>query len=137
MLPRSWQSFILPVLAPFAGLLAFRGRPHELGDVSVHPRFRTVDQDTGRSAFIGLRVSAPSVDRLLAALQALVGPVKTAKRESADARLSGNWDVVHEVELVVGDESMRMDAGEFGQYLNDARSRSARARPPITAPSRR
>lgn len=137
MLPSSWQSLVLPVLAPVAALLAFRGQPHDLGDVSVHPRFRTVDEDTGLSAFIGVRVSAPSTDRLLAAVQGLVAPVKAAKRAAAEARLTGEWDLVHEVELVIGEEGTRMEAAEFGQHLSNARAGNVRDRPPIIAPSRR
>jgi hypothetical protein len=137
MLPRSWQSLALQLLVPVVGLLAFRGQPHDLGDVSVHPRFRTVDEDTGLSVFIGVRVSAPAADRLLGAVPALVGPVKAAKRDAAEASVSGDWDTVHEIELVLGEEAMRMDATEFGQFLSDARSRKVRDRPPIIAPSRR
>ena len=118
-------------------LLAFRGQPRDVGDVLVHPRFRTVDEDTGLRVFIGLRVSAPSTGTLLTAVQALVAPVKAAKRDAADARLGDEWDVVCDVELVLENEAVRMDAAEFGQFLNDARSRSIRARRPIVAPSRR
>ena len=137
MFPRSWQSLALPLLAPVVALFAFRGQPHALGEVSVHPRFRTVDEDTGLSVFIGVRVSAPAADRLLGAVPALVGPVKAAKRDAAEASQTGDWDTVHEVELVLGEEAMRMDGAEFGQFLTDARSRKVRDRPPIIAPSRR
>ena len=137
MLPGSWQSLVLPLVVPVATLLAFRGQPQDLGDVSMHPRFRTVDEDTGLKAFVGIRVSAPSIATLLTTVQALVAPVKAAKRDAADARLSGEWDIVHEVELVVGEEVTRMDAAEFAQLVNDARYRSIRERPPIIAPSRR
>ena len=137
MLPLSWQSLALPLLAPLVGLLAFRGQPHDLGEVSVHPRFRTVDADTGFSVFVGVRVSAPAPDRLLGAVPALVGPVKAAKRDAVEARGTGDWDTVHEVELVLGEEAIRMDAAEFGQFLSDARSRKVRDRPAIIAPSRR
>ena len=140
MLPRSWQSLALQLLAPVVALLAFRSQPHDVGDaseVSVHPRFRTVDGDTGLSVFIGVRVSAPAAELLLGAVPALVGPVKAAKRDAAEARQSGDWDAVHDVELVLGEEVMRMDGAEFGQFLSDARARKVRDRPAIIAPSRR
>jgi hypothetical protein len=137
MLQRSWQSLAVPLLAPVVALFAFRGQPHDLGEVALHPRFRTVDEDTGLSVFVGLRVLAPAADRLLGAVPALVGPVKAAKRDAAEARVTGDWDTVHEIELVLGEETMRMDGAEFGQFLSDARSRKVRDRPAIIAPSRR
>jgi hypothetical protein len=106
-----------------SALLAFRGAPREVGDVHAHPRFRTVDEQTGQKVFVGIRVEASSPDVLLRIVETLADWVKAAKRDASEARASGEWDVVHEIELVVGNDAMNMTAGGFAQYVHDLRYR--------------
>ena len=54
----SLRPSLFPIVVSAAALLAFRGQPREVGDVSAHPRFRTVDEETGLKAFIGVKVEA-------------------------------------------------------------------------------
>jgi hypothetical protein len=36
---------------------------------------------------------------------------------------SGEWDEVHDIQLVVGNDAMRMTAAEFAQYVHGLRYR--------------
>jgi hypothetical protein len=87
------------------------------GEVAHHPRFRTVEDGTGLKLFVGVRISAPSPEALLTVVESLADWVRAAKRDSEEARNSGQWDLVHEVELVVGDQAHRMSAADFAQYI--------------------
>ena len=95
-----------------------------------------MDESTAQKVFVGVRISASSTVAVLRAIQELVGPVKAAKRDAAEARLNGEWDVVNDVELEVADEVIRMTVTEFAQYMSDARYRGSRTRQTITGPSR-
>ncbi len=121
--PVSLRPSLLPIVVSAAALLAFRGQPREVGDVSAHPRFRTVDEETGLKAFIGVKVEASSPDVLLRIVETLADWVKTAKSDAMDARITGEWDVVHDIELIVGDDAMHLTAAEFAQYVHDLRYR--------------
>ena len=79
-----------------ATLLAFRGAPREVGEVSAHPRFRTVDEATGLKVFVGIRVETSSPDTLLKNVEILADWVGAAERDASGAVVSGEWDVVHE-----------------------------------------
>jgi hypothetical protein len=87
------------------------------GTVAHHPRFRTVEDGTGLKLFIGVRISAPSPEALLSVVETLADWVRAAKRDAEEARNSGQWDLVHEVELVVGERMRRMSAADFAQYV--------------------
>lgn len=87
------------------------------GEVAHHARFRTVEDGTGLKLFVGVRISAPSPEALLAVVETLADWVRAAKRDAEEARNSGQWDLVHEVELVVGDQAHRMSAADFAQYI--------------------
>jgi hypothetical protein len=123
MLRTPFRPSLFPIVVSAAALLAFRGQPHEVGDVSAHPRFRTVDEETGLKAFVGVKLEASSPDVLLSIVGTLADWVKTAKRDAMDARVTGDWDVVHEIELIVGNDAMHMTAAEFAQYVHDLRYR--------------
>lgn len=114
---------LLPIVCSASTLLAFRGAPREVGDVSAHPRFRTVDEATGQKVFVGIRVEAPSPDVLLMMVETLADWVKSAKRDATEAQMSGEWDVVRDIELVVGNDAMHMTATDFAQYVHDLRYR--------------
>lgn len=119
----SLRPSLFPIVVSAAALLAFRGQPREVGDVFAHPRFRTVDEETGLKAFIGVKVEASSPDVLLKIVETLADWVKTAKHDAMDARINGDWDVVHDIELIVGNDAMHMTAAEFAQYVHDLRYR--------------
>ena len=124
MPPTTWlRPSLLPIVIPAATLLAFRGAPREVGEVSAHPRFRTVDEATGLKVFVGIRVETSSPDTLLKNVEILADWVGAAKRDASEAVVSGEWDVVHEIELVVGDDGVHMTAAEFAQYVHDLRYR--------------
>jgi hypothetical protein len=123
MLRTPFRPSLFPIVVSATALLAFRGQPREVGDVSAHPRFRTVDEETGLKAFVGVKMEASSPDVLLSIVGTLADWVKTAKRDATDARLSGDWDVVHDIELIVGNDAMHMTAAEFAQYVHDLRYR--------------
>ncbi len=124
MPPIAWlRPSLLPIVISGAALLAFRGAPREVGDVSAHPRFRTVDEETGLKVFVGIRVEASAPDVLLKIVETLADWVKAARREAAEAKVSGDWDVVHDIELVVGNDAMHMTAADFAQYVHDLRYR--------------
>ena len=123
MLHTPLRPSLFPIVVSAAALLAFRGQPREVGDVSAHPRFRTVDEKTGQKAFIGVKVEASSPDVLLSIVGTLADWVKSAKRDATDARVTGDWDVVHDIELIVGNDAMHMTAAEFAQYVHDLRYR--------------
>ena len=128
-----------PIALTVVALLAFRSQPRDLGAVSAHPRFRTVDQDTGLKCFIGVRLSAGSWDALLGSVEALVPVVKEAKRDAAEAMQDSQWDLVHEMEIVVGDDAFRMEIREFAQYVNDlrrGRTKATKKGSNVLAPSR-
>jgi hypothetical protein len=114
---------LLPVVVSAVTLIAFSGRPREGGGVSAHPRYRTVAEDSDLKLFVGVRVVASSPDALLSTVEALADWVKAARRDAAEAKQSGEWDVVHEIELVVGSDVLQMDAAEFAQYVHDLRYR--------------
>ena len=114
---------LLPVVVSAVTLIAFSGRPRAEGGVSAHPRYRTVEEDSDLKLFVGVRVVASSPDALLSTVEALADWVKAAKRDAAEAKRSGEWDVVHEIELVVGNDVVQMDAAEFAQYVHDLRYR--------------
>jgi hypothetical protein len=118
----SLRPSFLPVALPALALLAFRGAPREVGDVSAHPRFRTVDE-SGAKVFVGIRVEAASPAVLLRIVETLADWVKAAKRDASEAAVSGEWDVVHDIELIVGDDTMHMTATDFAQYVHDLRYR--------------
>jgi hypothetical protein len=113
---------MLPVVLPAVALLAFRGAPREQGDVQAHPRFRTVDE-SGSKVFVGIRLETSGPDVLLKIVETLADWVKAAMRDAREATLSGEWDVVHDIELVVGNDAMYMAAPEFAQYVHDLRYR--------------
>jgi hypothetical protein len=124
MPPTAWlRPSVLPILYSASALLAFRGAPREVGDVLAHPRFRTVDEQTGQRVFVGIRVEASSPDVLLRMVETLADWVKAAKRDATEARMSDEWDVVHEIELVVGNDAMHLTAADFAQYVHDLRYR--------------
>lgn len=106
-----------------AALLAFRGTPREVGEVSGHPRFRTVDEQTGQKVFVGIRLEAASPSVLLGVADTLAEWVKAATRDAAEAETSGEWDVVFEIELAVGNDAMHMTSADFAQYVYDLRYR--------------
>ena len=87
------------------------------GQVTHHPRFRTVEDGTGHKLFVGVRIAAPSTDALLAVVETLADWVRAAKRDAEEARNSRQWDLVYEVELVIADEARRMSAAEFAQHV--------------------
>ena len=101
--------------------------PRREGDISVSAqrRHRTVDEH-GRH-FVGVRLTVASPDALLQALDRLVEIVRAAKQNAADARASGKWDTVDEIEVVTGNDAVRMSAAEFAQYVDDLRIRRARS----------
>ena len=74
---------LFPIVVSAAALLAFRGQPREVGDVSAHPRFRTVDEETGQKAFVGVKVEASSPDVLLSIVGTLADWVKAARRDAS------------------------------------------------------
>ena len=119
----SLRPSIFPFALPALALLVFRGAPRELNDVSAHPRFRTVDEATGSKVFVGIRLETSSPDVLLRIVEALADWVKAARRDAQEAKHSGEWDEVHEIELVVGNDAMHMTAGAFAQYVHDLRYR--------------
>jgi hypothetical protein len=123
MLPTAWlRPSLIPIVISGAALLAFRGTQREVGDVSAHPRFRTVNE-AGLKVFVGIRVEASAPDVLLKIVETLADWVKAARREAAEAKVSGDWDVVHDIELVVGNDAMHMTAADFAQYVHDLRYR--------------
>jgi hypothetical protein len=124
----SLRPSILPIALPALALLAFRGTPTEVQDVGAHPRFRTVDEHNGNKVFVGIRLDAPSPDRLLKIVETLADWVKAARRDAQEALVSGEWDEVHEIQLVVGSDAMHMTAAEFAQYVHDLRYRELGAR---------
>jgi hypothetical protein len=119
----SLRPSLLPVALPALALLAFRGAPREVGDVSAHPRFRTVDEETGMKVFAGIRVEAASPEMLLRIVETLADWVKAAKRDAHEAAVGGEWDVVHDIELIVGNDAKYMTATDFAQYVHDLRYR--------------
>jgi hypothetical protein len=119
----SFRPSLLGILIPVSALLAFEGRLRDVGDVTGHPRFRTVDEDTGATIFVGVRVTATSPAVLLTIVDTLADWVKTAKGDAAKARVDAEWDVVHDIELTVGNDAMYMTAAEFAQYVHDLRYR--------------
>ena len=119
----SLRSSMLPVVLPAFALLAFRGAPRELNDVLAHPRFRTVDESTGMKIFVGIRLETSGPDVLLKIVETLADWVKAAMRDAGEAALSGEWDAVHDIELVVGNDAMYMAAPDFAQYVHDLRYR--------------
>jgi hypothetical protein len=119
----SLRPSILPIALPALALLAFRSAPTEVQDVGAHPRFRTVHEDTGNKVFVGIRLDAPSPDLLLKIVETLADWVKAARRDAQEALVSGEWDEVHEIQLVVGNDAMHMTAAEFAQYVHDLRYR--------------
>jgi hypothetical protein len=122
--PTTWlRQSLLPIVLPAVALIAFRGAPREVGDVAAHPRFRTVDGETGRKVFVGIRVEASSPDVLLEIVETLADWVQAAKRDAAEAKAGGEWDVVHDIELVVGNDAVNMTAVDFAQYVHDLRYR--------------
>ena len=124
MPPNAWlRPSLFPIVFSAVTLLAFRGAPREVGDVFAHPRYRTVDEATGLKVFVGIRVEASSPDVLLKIVETLADWVKAARQEATEARVSGEWDVVHDIELVVGNDAMHMTAVEFAQYVHDLRYR--------------
>jgi hypothetical protein len=127
---------LLPLGMLVTGSLALSGRPRDVGDVSAHRRYRTVDEEKGLKVFIGVRISAPSPDALLAMVETLADWLKAAKQDALEARNSGEWDVVHDIELVVGNDAMRMEAAGFAQYVHDLRYREIGARQGRTAGER-
>ena len=120
--PSLWPS-VFPLAFPALAVLAFRGAPREVDDVLAHPRYRTVDEATGMKVFVGIRLEAPSPDVLLGMVETLTEWAKTARRDALAAELSGDWDAVHETELVVGNDALHMTAGELAQYVQDLRYR--------------
>ena len=123
--PTTW---LLPIVLPAFTLLAFRGTPRELGDVAAHPRFRTVAEDTGLKVFVGIRLEAPSPDVLLKNVETVADWVKTARRDAIEAEAGGEWDVVHDIDLVLGNDAMHMSAADFAQYVHDLRYRDTSPR---------
>ena len=119
----SLRPSVFPLALPALALLAFRGAPREVNDVLAHPRYRTVDEATGMKVFVGIRLEATSPDVLLRMVETLADWVKAARRDAQEAKVSGDWDSVHEIELVVGHDAMHMTAGEFAQYVHDLRYR--------------
>jgi hypothetical protein len=120
----SLQPSVFSLALPALALLAFRGAPREVSDVLVHPRHRTVDEATGTKVFVGIRLEAPSPSVLLSMVETLADWAKSARRDARQAEVSGAWDAVHEIELVVGNDAMHMTAGEFAQYVHDLRFRA-------------
>jgi hypothetical protein len=49
--------------------------------------------------------------------------VKAAKRDAREATVGGEWDAVHDIELIVGNDAMYMTAADFAQYVHDLRYR--------------
>jgi hypothetical protein len=119
----SLRPSLLPVALPALALLAFRGTPREVGDVLAHPRFRTVDEETGMKVFVGIRMEAGSPEMLLRIVETLADWVKAAKRDAREATVGGEWDAVHDIELIVGNDAMYMTAADFAQYVHDLRYR--------------
>jgi hypothetical protein len=119
----SLRPSILPLALPALGLLVFRSAPTEVQDVAAHPRYRTVDEHTGTKVFVGIRLEAASPDLLLRIVETLADWVKAARRDAQEAVVSGEWDEVHEIQLVVGNDAMHMTAAQFAQYVHDLRYR--------------
>lgn len=92
--------------------------------VTAQRRHRSVDEE-GRH-FVGVRLTLASPDSLLYALDGLVEIVRAAKQNAAEARASGKWDTVDEIELVTGNDAVRMSAAALAQYVDDLRTRRAR-----------
>jgi hypothetical protein len=122
-MPIELRLSLFPIGVLVAGALTLGGRPRDVGGVSAHPRYRTVDEDTGLKLFVGVRVAAASHDALLGIVETLADWVRTAKQAALEARNSGEWDVVHDIEVVVGNDAMQMDAAAFAQYVHDLRYR--------------
>ena len=126
---------MLGILIPASALLAFGGRLRDVGDVTGHARFRTVDEDTGALIFVGVRVTATSPGVLLTVVDTLADWVKTAKGDAAKARSEAEWDAVHDIELCMGNDAMYMTAAEFAEYVHDLRYREHGVSPrSITGP---
>lgn len=126
---------MLGISIPALALLALGGRMRDVGDVTGHPRYRTVDEDTGATIFVGVRVTATSPDVLLTIVDTLADWVKAAKRDAAGARVGSEWDVVHDIELCVGNDAVFMNAAEFAEYVHDLRYREHGVSPrSITGP---
>src|SRR5215208_4587681 len=95
--------------------------PHSPGGVTAQRRLRIVDED-GVKRFIGVRLTVSSPDRLLEALYTLADWVRVAKQDAAEARAGGRWDAVHEIEVVSGEQALRLDPLQFAQFVDDLRS---------------
>jgi hypothetical protein len=90
--------------------------------VTAQRRHRSVD-DAGVQHFVGVRLTVTSPEALLYAPDRLVEVVRAAKENAAEARASGRWDTVDEIELVTGNDALRMSTAEFAQYVDDLRTR--------------
>lgn len=95
--------------------------PHSSGGVTAQRRLRIVDED-GVKRFIAVRLTISSPDQLLDALDTLADWVRVAKQDAAEARAAGRWDAVHEIEVVSGQQSLRLDPMQFAQFVDDLRS---------------
>ncbi len=131
----SLRPSMLGILVPVTALLAFGGRMRDVGDVTGHARYRTVEEGTGATTFVGVRVTATSPDVLLTIVDTLAEWVKDAKRDAAKARVGGEWDVIHDIQLCLGNDAMYMTAAEFAEYVHDLRYREHGVSPrSITGP---
>ena len=74
-----------------------------------------------------MRLTLASPDALLQALDGLVEVVRAAKQNAAEARAGGKWDTVDDIEVVTGNDAVRMSTAEFAQYVDDLRTRRARS----------
>jgi hypothetical protein len=95
--------------------------PESKGGITAQRRLRIVDED-GVKRFIGVRLTVASPERLLDALDTLADWVRVAKQDAAEARATGRWDAVHEVEVVSGEQALRLDPMQFAQFVDDLRS---------------
>ena len=95
--------------------------PQSVGGITAQRRLRIVDED-GLKRFIGVRLTVSSPDHLLDSLETVVEWLRVAKQDAAEARAGGKWDVVHEIEVVSGERSVRMDPMQFAQFVDDLRA---------------